>query len=73
MLVRYGSKHEADQEWVYNEADIDRAKVVWAREMDEPNDRRLLNYFRNRHAWLLEVDGSSPKLSPYTLPSESGR
>ena len=59
------------QEWVYNEADIDGAKVVWAREMDTAQNRKLLEYFKGRSVWLLKVDEdhSSPKLLPYILES----
>ena len=33
-IVRYSSKHNPQDEWVYNAADIDSSKVIWAREMD---------------------------------------
>jgi hypothetical protein len=68
-IVRYGTNHIPEGEWVYNAANIDAAKVVWAREMDEQSTRELLRYFTNRRAWLLEPDDSPPKLSPYPTPS----
>jgi hypothetical protein len=75
ILVRYSRAHNYDHEWVYNAADIDAAKVVWAREMDERNNRELLEYFKNRQVWLVEPDASPPKLSPYpfAIPQESAR
>jgi hypothetical protein len=68
VIVRYGRKHSPHQEWVYNEADIDRSRVVWAREMDLIRNRALLEYFKDRHAWLLSVDddAEAPHLVPYT-------
>jgi hypothetical protein len=70
VIVRYGPDHAFNEEWVYNEADIDGAKVVWAREMDSAQNRKLLEYFKDRHIWLVEVgrDGSSPELKPYSYP-----
>jgi hypothetical protein len=66
VIVRYGHKHSPNQEWVYNEADIDRSKVAWAREMGRDRDRALLEYFQNRHVWLLSVDddAETPDLIP---------
>jgi hypothetical protein len=56
VLVRYSPQHSTLQEWVYNDADIDAAPVVWARAMDPASDAELLRYFNNRHVWLLEPD-----------------
>jgi hypothetical protein len=71
VIVRYGSQHSPGAEWVYNEADIDSAPVVWAREMDMAQTRKLLEYFKDRHVWLAEVDNDTmaPTLVPY--PRES--
>jgi hypothetical protein len=66
VIVRYSSRHNAHEEWVYNRADIDRSKIVWAREIPGVSLAPLLAYFRNRQVWLVEPDeGATLSLSPY--------
>jgi hypothetical protein len=69
VIVRYGPNHNTHAEWVYNHADIDAAKVVWAREMDENHNRLLLSYFKDRQIWLLEPDQQTPQIMPYSPPN----
>ncbi len=65
VLVHYAPDHIPDDEWVYNAANIDGAKVVWAREMDRKQNRELLDYFPGRQVWLVEPDRSPPALSKW--------
>ncbi|MGA3047592.1 MAG: hypothetical protein ABSD67_13250 [Terracidiphilus sp.] len=65
VIVRYAPTHYILDEWVYNRADIDHSKVVWAREMDATNNEKLINYYRDRKVWLVEPDTSPARVSPY--------
>jgi hypothetical protein len=65
VMVRHRANKPVHH-WVYNEADIDAAKVVWASEMDPAQDRKLLEYFKDRRVWLLDADAESPALVPYS-------
>ncbi len=69
VIVHYSSQHSPDQEWVYNGADIDDSKVVWAREMDPQSDARLLRYFNDREVWLLNADAKPQRVTPYNADS----
>ncbi len=64
-IVRYAPYHSSLDEWVYNAADIDNSKVVWARESDTGGAPDLLKYFHGRKVWLVEPDLSPPRVSPY--------
>jgi hypothetical protein len=65
VLVRYKPDHDTLVEWVYNEANIDSSKVVWARDMGAGLNEELIRYYENRRVWLLEPDETPPKLFPY--------
>ena len=69
-IVRYAPDHAPFDDWVYNAADIDKSRVVWAREMESRSSPDLLHYFRGRTVWLVEPDSNPPKISPYGLPNE---
>jgi hypothetical protein len=65
VFVRYSSRHNPVDEWVYNAPRIDDSKVVWAREMDPAHNLELMRYYPGRKAWLVEPDSLPASLSPY--------
>jgi hypothetical protein len=64
-IVRYRPSHDFIlDEWVYNDADIDRSRVIWARDMGAQNSE-LIQYFSARQVWLVEPDYNPARVSPY--------
>ncbi|MBC8106443.1 MAG: hypothetical protein H7Z14_07635 [Anaerolineae bacterium] len=59
VLVRYTGTRTPLYDFVHNGADIDGAKIVFARSIDAERDRALLNYFHDRTTWLLTQDDST--------------
>jgi hypothetical protein len=66
VIVRYDGQHDPNNEWVYNGADLADAPVLWARDMGPERNRELLNYFKDRKVWLLQLDAGT--LTPYPVP-----
>ena len=73
IIVHYRFDHSIHNEWVYNRADIDNSRIVWAREMGPPDDQPLIRYYGDRHIWLLDADAPQPKLIPYGSSSPLSR
>ncbi len=44
------------RDWTRNGVDLDGSEILWAREMDAAHNARLLEYFKDRRVWLLDVD-----------------
>jgi hypothetical protein len=66
IMVRYENDHNIHDEWVYNGAEIDNAKVLWARELDPQQNAKLLAYFKDRKVWLVTPDTDNTYLDSYT-------
>lgn len=65
VLVRYTDEHNPNAEWVYNDADIDAAPIVWAREMSVERRRLLIEFFDDRNVWVVAADAQPPLLMPF--------
>jgi len=68
IMVRYEPDHNLHDEWVYNGAEIDTAKVLWARELDAEQNAKLFAYFKDRQIWLVEPDLDNSEVVPYQPP-----
>jgi hypothetical protein len=67
VIVRYQAGHDFIlDEWVFNGADIDGSKVVWARDMSPEQNQELVSYFSGRHVWLIEPDIRPIEPEPYS-------
>jgi hypothetical protein len=73
VFVRYSPRHIFQDEWVYNEADIDSARVIWARDLGPEENEKLRALYPGREVLLLEPDVKPPRLSPYASTPISPR
>ena len=71
VIVDYSEMHSVHDEWVYNGADIDGSKVLWARDLDPEQNAKLIHYFKDRIVWVVEVSSEAAPLARYTEESSS--
>jgi hypothetical protein len=66
VLVHYNSRDIPAQDWIYNRADIDASKIVWARDMGREGNEELLRYYPTRQVWYVDR-GASSVPTPYAM------
>ena len=71
VIVNYSETHSVHDEWVYNGADIDGSKVVWARDLGPEENANLMAYFKDRTVWIVEVGSEDATLAHFTDDSSS--
>lgn len=71
VLVRYSPKRDSRDIWVYNDADIDASKVIWAWDMGASENRELIDYYRDRKVWLVQMETHPAAVSPYSLTEQA--
>lgn len=71
VIVNYSETHSVHDEWVYNGADIDGSKVVWARDLGPEQNANLMAYFKDRTVWVVEVGSEDATLAHFTEDSSS--
>ncbi len=65
VIVGYPAREVPSQEWVYNEADIDHSKIVWARDMGYLQNLDLLEHYPDRQVWYVDRGDVAASLVPY--------
>ncbi len=53
-------------QWIYNDADIDASRIVWARDMGPEENARLAKYFAQRDIWLVDPNVEPATCRKYT-------
>jgi hypothetical protein len=51
--------------WIYNAADIDAARIVWARDLGPQRDAQLAAYYRGRQVWVVDPNVEPAALAKY--------
>jgi hypothetical protein len=65
VFVHYAPQHMFQEEWVWNAADIDGARIVWARDLGPEENARLTAYYPTRTPLLFEPDARPMRLTRY--------
>lgn len=68
VIVRESPKRDPLDLWVFNLADIDASKVIWASDMGAEENLELIRHFKDRKAWLVQRDVQPASISPYSMP-----
>jgi hypothetical protein len=53
-------------EWVYNEGDLSRARVIFVHDFGDDRNVELMHHYAARSVWLFQVGPPKNQLIPYT-------
>jgi len=62
VLVHYGPGHSVHEEWVFNGADIDGSRVIWARDLPGERNDQLFAYYPDRSIWRVTPETNQVSL-----------
>ena len=63
VFIHYAAGDNRNITWVYNGAQLDGAKVIWANDLGRERNRELINYLQRRMVWAVATDEGV--LKPY--------
>ena len=65
IFVRYYPQHVFQDEWVYNRADINSSRIIYARDLGPEENQKLIAEYPDRTVLLLEPDFRPPRITSY--------
>jgi hypothetical protein len=65
VIVAYPIHMIPEQEWVYNDADINNSPVIWARDMGYLENQELVDYYHDRQVWYVDRGDPGAHLLSY--------
>jgi hypothetical protein len=68
VFVRYSKEHNVHHEWVFNDADLENSRIVWARELDKEQNEKVIEHYNDRKVWFIEADRFLAPPQPYAPP-----
>jgi hypothetical protein len=69
VFVRYEKMFSLENEWVYNDAALDAARVIFAHDFGDEKNRELIARYPARSVWLCTVSRRISELHPYAAPA----
>jgi uncharacterized protein (TIGR03437 family) len=65
-MVRYNPDHIFHYGVVFNDADIDKSQIVWARDLGAAANEEIQHYYRDRQFWLYNPDAAPDAVAPFS-------
>lgn len=63
-VVSYDESYNYHDEMIYNKADIENSKIIWAHDLGAEKNKALLNYYNNRKVLVIKISGSTFEVNP---------
>jgi hypothetical protein len=65
VFVTYDMNYSVHDEWVYNAADMGSARIVFAHDLGDEKNGRLIELNRDRRVWRASVSDAGKRLEPF--------
>lgn len=67
VFVEYDDNFPLSDEWVYNSADLNASRVIFAHDLGDEKNRELIDTYAGRSVWMVKVSNKHASLAPYSI------